>query len=78
MDGLEKSSFQELGNGAIKKSRKKKNPTLPGGPRGRPRKALVAMYHSQISGDKDAIKIRIRKSNMSQVQLVFYLIRVIT
>lgn len=31
--------------------------------RGRPRKALVPMYHSQISGDKNAIKIRIKKSN---------------
>lgn len=32
--------------------------------RGRPRKALVPMYHSQISGDKNAIKIRIKKSNL--------------
>lgn len=38
--------------------------------RGRPRKALVAMYHSQISGDKNAIKIRIKKSNLTaQVQV---------
>ncbi|KAK4881598.1 hypothetical protein RN001_004917 [Aquatica leii] len=33
--------------------------------RGRPRKAFVAMYHSQISGDKNAIKIRIKKSDLS-------------
>lgn len=32
--------------------------------RGRPRKALVPMYQSQISGDKNAIKIRIKKSNL--------------
>ncbi|XP_025835430.1 F-box/LRR-repeat protein 6-like isoform X2 [Agrilus planipennis] len=31
--------------------------------RGRPRKTFVTMYHSQISGDKDTIKIRIKKSN---------------
>lgn len=48
-------------NGTLKKSyRKKKMSSGPG--RGRPRKALVAMYHSQISGDKNAIKIRIKKS----------------
>ncbi|KAK5649768.1 hypothetical protein RI129_000797 [Pyrocoelia pectoralis] len=33
--------------------------------RGRRRKAFVAMYHSQISGDKNAIKIRIKKSDLS-------------
>lgn len=49
-------------NGVVKKSNKKKK--LSSGPgRGRPRKALVTMYHSQISGDKNAIKIRIKKSN---------------
>lgn len=35
----------------------------------RPRKALVAMYHSQISGDKNTIKIRIKKSDLSEVQV---------
>ncbi|CAG9835871.1 unnamed protein product [Diabrotica balteata] len=52
----------EYRNGVIKKSNKKKK--ISSGPgRGRPRKALVTMYQSQISGDKDAIKIRIKKSN---------------
>ncbi|XP_028133036.2 F-box/LRR-repeat protein 6 [Diabrotica virgifera virgifera] len=52
----------EYRNGVIKKSNKKKK--LSSGPgRGRPRKALVTMYQSQISGDKNAIKIRIKKSN---------------
>lgn len=37
------------------------------GMRGRPRKA-VPIYHSQISGDKNAIKIRIKKSNMTAAQ----------
>ncbi|CAG9815553.1 unnamed protein product [Phaedon cochleariae] len=52
----------EIRNGIVKKSNKKKK--LSSGPgRGRPRKALVTMYHSQISGDKNTIKIRIKKSN---------------
>nr|CAH7713714.1 unnamed protein product [Callosobruchus chinensis] len=48
-------------NGVIKKSSKRKK--LSSGPgRGRPRKEIVAMYHSQISGDKNTIKIRIKKN----------------
>ncbi|KAL3276889.1 hypothetical protein HHI36_012260 [Cryptolaemus montrouzieri] len=43
---------------------KKKNVSSPG--RGRPRKALVPMYHSQISGDKNTIKIRIKKSHITE------------
>lgn len=39
-----------------------------GGARGRPRKATVPIYHSQISGDKNAIKIRIRKSSVIAAQ----------
>lgn len=59
----------EHNNGVLRKTSKKKK--LSSGPgRGRPRKALVAMYHSQISGDKNAIKIRIKKSNFTaQVQV---------
>lgn len=64
------SSFEEVSNGAIKKSRKRRNATaVPSTGRGRPRKALVAMYHSQISGDKNTIKIRIKKSNLSPIQV---------
>ncbi|CAG9772902.1 unnamed protein product [Ceutorhynchus assimilis] len=54
------------GNLNLKKTRKKKISSGPG--RGRPAKALVTMYHSQISGDKNAIKIRIKKSNMGHIQ----------
>ncbi|XP_068912380.1 F-box/LRR-repeat protein 6-like isoform X2 [Tenebrio molitor] len=55
-------------NNKVSKGSKKKIGTGVG--RGRPRKALVAMYHSQISGDKNTIKIRIKKSNFTaQVQL---------
>lgn len=51
-------------NGLVKRNSKRKK--ISNGPvRGRPRKALVAMYHSQISGDKNAIKIRIKKSSFS-------------
>lgn len=60
-------------NGAIKRSdlkvsksySKKKSGMSAATSRGRPRKTLVAMYHSQISGDKNAIKIRIKKSNLT-------------
>lgn len=62
-------SLEEVNNGEIKKSRKRKNASVPGTARGRPRKALVAMYHSQISGDKNTIKIRIKKSNLSPIQV---------
>ncbi|XP_060526651.1 F-box/LRR-repeat protein 6 [Cylas formicarius] len=70
-DDLDKSSVNsdsfanfDHSNGIIKKTGKKKK--LSSGPgRGRPRKAHVAMYHSQISGDKNTIKIRIKKSNFS-------------
>lgn len=61
---------EEHNNGTLKKSRKKRISSGPG--RGRPAKALVTMYHSQISGDKNAIKIRIKKSNLSNVQPVSY------
>lgn len=58
---------EEHNNGNLKKNKKKKLSSGPG--RGRPRKALVTMYHSQISGDKNAIKIRIKKSNLNtQIQ----------
>ncbi|XP_050296508.1 F-box/LRR-repeat protein 6 [Anthonomus grandis grandis] len=53
---------EQHSNGAFKKGRKKRISSGPG--RGRP-KALVTMYHSQISGDKNAIKIRIKKGNPS-------------
>lgn len=67
------NSKDGIGNGAIRKPSKKMSksdakrymdePNVTG--RGRPRKELVAMYHSQISGDKNTIKIRIKKSNLS-------------
>ncbi|EEZ97209.2 F-box/LRR-repeat protein 6 isoform X2 [Tribolium castaneum] len=59
----------DCNNGSsIKKVSKSRSKSGMG--RGRPRKALVAMYHSQISGDKNTIKIRIKKSNFTaQVQL---------
>ncbi|KAG5896474.1 hypothetical protein JTB14_005855 [Gonioctena quinquepunctata] len=61
-DGLHYQPL-EHSNGVIRKSSKKKK--ISSGPgRGRPRKALVTMYHSQISGDKNTIKIRIKKSNL--------------
>lgn len=47
-----------------KVSKNKKKTSTPG--RGRPRKALVPMYHSQISGDKNTIKIRIKKSSITE------------
>lgn len=66
-EGVPVASLESCPNGKIKKERKK------GLGRGRPRKALVAMYHSQISGDKNTIKIRIKKSNFTaQVQVIFY------
>lgn len=53
-------------NGVAKKAASRKKRVTNSGPgRGRPKKALVAMYHSQISGDKNTIKIRIKKSNLS-------------
>lgn len=53
-------------NGVVKKANNRKKRVTNSGPgRGRPKKALVAMYHSQISGDKNTIKIRIKKSNLS-------------
>lgn len=60
----------EHSNGVVRKTNHKKKKLSSGPGRGRPRKALVAMYHSQISGDKDTIKIRIKKSNYTtQVQV---------
>ncbi|CAG9856654.1 unnamed protein product [Phyllotreta striolata] len=53
---------KEHRNGVAKKINKKKK--LTSGPgRGRPRKGHIAMYQSQISGDKNTIKIRIKRSN---------------
>ncbi|KAF7286700.1 F-box and leucine-rich repeat protein 6 [Rhynchophorus ferrugineus] len=72
-DKLSQSSdtyfYESHSNGSFRRSNKKKR--ISSGPgRGRPRKTIVPMYQSQISGDKNAIKIRIKKSNMStQVQL---------
>lgn len=62
---------KSIKNGLVKKtSKRRKNSNGP--VRDRPRKALVAMYHSQISGDKNAIKIRIKKSSfLSQVSFPF-------
>lgn len=68
-------------NGATKKRNRKeakscskKKASMSGAAgRGRPRKTLVAMYHSQISGDKNAIKIRIKKSNLTtQIPVCMY------
>lgn len=61
---------REHRNGVIKKLNKKKK--LTSGPgRGRPRKAHITMYQSQISGDKNTIKIRIKKSNFcTQVRYI--------
>lgn len=56
----------EKTNHKVSKS-KKKNSSLG---RGRPRKALVPMYQSQISGDKNTIKIRIKKSNICEQEQV--------
>lgn len=68
VEGVPAASLEGCHNGKIKKERKK------GMGRGRPRKALVAMYHSQISGDKNTIKIRIKKSNFTaQVQVHYQL-----
>lgn len=66
------SFLDEVSNGAIKKSRKRRNAgaSVSSSGRGRPRKAFVAMYHSQISGDKNTIKIRIKKSNLSPIQVI--------
>lgn len=68
------SQDTDFNNGSIKKlnnkASKSRKKLSTGMGRGRPRKALVAMYHSQISGDKNTIKIRIKKSNFTtQVQL---------
>ncbi|KAL1506211.1 hypothetical protein ABEB36_005612 [Hypothenemus hampei] len=57
---------EELSNGTMKKNKRKKISSGPG--RGRAPKPSVTMYHSQISGDKNAIKLRIKKSNFSNVQ----------
>lgn len=60
----------DLSNGSFEKSDSKVSKSKKKLVRGRPRKALVAMYHSQISGDKNTIKIRIKKSHLTaQVQL---------
>ncbi|KAJ8940321.1 hypothetical protein NQ318_014396, partial [Aromia moschata] len=72
VDGEKEVNFtpSEYSNGVIRKSNHKKKKLSSGPGRGRPRKALVAMYHSQISGDKNAIKIRIKKSNFTTQPLV--------
>lgn len=53
-------------NRKVSKSHNKKSMDVSNIGRGRPRKTFVAMYHSQISGDKNAIKIRIKKSNLTK------------
>lgn len=55
---------ESIKNGAFKKARKTEKKQLAA-TRGRPRKSLIPMYHSQISGDKNTIKIRIKKSNLN-------------
>lgn len=72
-DRLSQSSdnyyYDRQNNGSFGTSTKKKR-ISSGTVRGRPRKTVVPMYHSQISGDKNAIKIRIKKSHFStHVQL---------
>lgn len=68
-----KFEHSEHSNGVVRKTNHKRKKLSNGPGRGRPRKALVAMYHSQISGDKDTIKIRIKKSNLTtQVQVSVY------
>lgn len=69
LNSVTRSSISDVSNGIVlKKSngkskidRKKLN--LPG--RRRAHKGLVTVYQSQISGDKNAIKIRIKKSNLT-------------
>lgn len=71
----------DLNNGTIKQKRHKVKSTSShkkvsgvgtGLGRGRPRKVGMPMYHSQISGDKNAIKIRIKKSNLAPQVSMFY------
>lgn len=66
-DNVDCNSYNDVSNGTVPKEKgsKSKKKLM----RGRPRKALVAMYHSQISGDKNTIKIRIKKSGLAQVQV---------
>lgn len=64
------AAARNFSNGAADKNSKVRKRAAATG-RGRPRKALVAMYHSQISGDKNTIKIRIKKSNLSTHTQVF-------
>lgn len=66
---LECNSYSDVSNGSLRKTNHKSSKAKKKLMRGRPRKALVAMYHSQISGDKNTIKIRIKKSGLAQVQL---------
>lgn len=68
----------DVSNGAIPKANHKLSKTTNnrkklGSSRGRPRKTLVAMYHSQISGDKDTIKIRIKKST---AQVIIHIVNI--
>lgn len=63
---------------SIMKKRSKKKRISTGLTQGCPKKALVAMYHSQISGDKNDIKIRIKKNNFtSQVQVSLSFLQII-
>lgn len=52
-------------NGFVEKSNFKAHKSKKKLLKDRPRKTLVAMYHSQISGDKNTIKIRIKKSHLA-------------
>lgn len=78
------NSVVDVNNGVIKKKRKSKDSSALGKTvgqkprvgqgRGRPpKRPLIATYHSQISGDKNTIKIRIKKSHLSsQVGLFIF------
>lgn len=74
------SDIVDVNNGVVKKKRKykqdatsksdiKRSQQRMSSSRGRPpKKPAIATYHSQISGDKNTIKIRIRKAHLgSQV-----------
>lgn len=83
------SNVVDVNNGVIKKKRKTKDDSLSlgkpttvkrqqqrvgGATRGRPpKRPLIATYHSQISGDKNTIKIRIKKAHFSSQVFYFHL-----
>lgn len=76
--GVENQSSGDHNNGMIAKKTSNKVSKCGGSKKVRsaaqrqPRKSLVAMYQSQISGDKNTIKIRIKKSNLTaHVQVIY-------